>query len=163
MSLKPEAAWGVEAKEDTNIDLSVGGSIRLLSPIFIYNGMAEDFTKYDIKPEGFLNYLRYYGPHFNKKLCDFACQNMARKDYTKERLEALLQQHNIEIKNSKLYDSVYVANWCKSVFYGSSISDEKHFVLFIKDIFDKEGNLIFNRWYADMAKQGIPIEWEEMI
>jgi hypothetical protein len=49
------------------------------------------------------------------------------------------------------------------VFYGSSISDEKHFVLFIKDIFDKEGNLIFNRWYADMAKQGIPIEWEEMI
>lgn len=73
MSLKPEAAWGVEAKEDTNIDLSVGGSIRLLSPIFIYNGMAEDFTKYDIKPEGFLNYLRYYGPHFNKKLCDFAC------------------------------------------------------------------------------------------
>lgn len=88
---------------------------------------------------------------------------MARKDYTKERLEALLQQHNIEIKNSKLYDSVYVANWCKSVFYGSSISDEKHFVLFIKDIFDKEGNLIFNRWYADMAKQGIPIEWEEMI
>lgn len=126
-------------------------------------GMAEDFTKYDIKPEGFLNYLRYYGPHFNKKLCNFACQNMARKDYTKERLEALLQQHNIEIKNSKLYDSVYVANWCKSVFYGSSISDEKHFVLFIKDIFDKEGNLIFNRWYADMAKLGIPIEWEDMI
>ena len=77
---------------------------------------------------------------------------MVRKDYTKEGLEALLQQHNIEIKNAKLHDSVYVANWCKSVFYGSSISDEKHFVLFIKDVFDKEGNLIFNRWYADMAK-----------
>ena len=125
--------------------------------------MTEDFTKYDIKPEELLNYLRYYGPHFNKKLCDFACQNMNKKDYTKEKLEALLQQHNIELKGAKLYDGVYIANWCMSVFYGSSIQDEKHFVLFIKDIFNKEGNLIFNRWYADMAKQGIPIDWEEMI
>ena len=125
--------------------------------------MTEYFTNYDIKQKGFLNYLRYYGEHFNKKLCDFACKQLLKRDFSKEKLDALLQQHNIEIKNSKLYDYVYVANWCKSVFYGSSISDEKHFVLFIKDIFDKEGNLIFNRWYADMAKQGIPIEWEEMI
>jgi hypothetical protein len=36
--------------------------------------MIEDFTKYDIKPESFINYLRYYGPHFNKKLCEFACK-----------------------------------------------------------------------------------------
>lgn len=43
MSLKPEAAWGVEAKEDTNIDLSVGGSIRLLSPIFIYDWYGRGF------------------------------------------------------------------------------------------------------------------------
>lgn len=43
------------------------------------------------------------------------------------------------------------------------IADEKHFVLFIKDVFDKESSFIFNRWYVDMAKQGIPIEWEDMI
>ena len=49
------------------------------------------------------------------------------------------------------------------MFYGSGIADEKHLVLFIKDIFEKERNLIFNRWYADMAKLGIPIEWEDMI
>lgn len=58
---------------------------------------------------------------------------------------------------------MYVANWCKSTLYGSSISDEKHLALFVKDIFDKEGDLVFNRWYADMAKLGIPIEWENMI
>ena len=29
--------------------------------------------------------------------------------------------------------------------------------------FEKEGDLIFNRWYADMAKRGVPIEWEDMI
>ena len=125
--------------------------------------MKEDFTEYDIKPEGFLNYLRYYGQHFNKKLCEFASKQLQKNDCTKEKLEQLFQTHCIEIKNAKLYDCVYLANWCKSILYGSSISDEKHFVLFIKDIFDKEGDLLFNRWYADMAKKGIPIDWDEMI
>ena len=125
--------------------------------------MKEDFTEYDIKPEGFINYLRYYGPHFNKKLCEFACKQMQKTEYSTEKLDVLLQSYNIEIKNAKLNDTVYVANWCRNVFYGSSIADEKHFVLFIKDVFDKESSFIFNRWYADMAKQGIPIEWEDMI
>lgn len=123
----------------------------------------DDFTKYDIKPEGFINYLRYYGEHFNKKLCEFACSLLPVHDCTKDKLETLLQSHNIDIKQAKLYDIVYIANWCKSVFFGSSISDEKHFVLFLKDIFEKESDVIFNRWYADLAKRGIPIEWEDMI
>ena len=122
--------------------------------------MIEDFTKYDIKPEGFINYLRYYGNHFNKKLCDFACDC---KEYSKEKLDILLQTYKIEIPNAKLYDAVYVANWCKNTFYGSSIPDEKHLVLFIKDLFEKESDLVFNRWYADIAKHGIPIEWDDMI
>lgn len=125
--------------------------------------MKEDFTEYDIKPAGFINYLRYYGPHFNKKLCDFACSNLQKKDYTKEKLDQLLQQSNISIKNARMYDCVYIANWCKSTFYGSSIPDEKKLILFVKDIFDNESDLVFNRWYADMAKRGIPIDWEEMI
>lgn len=125
--------------------------------------MTDDFTKYDIKPKSFLNYLRYYGEHFNSKLCEFACKNMLRNDYTKEKIDELLETHKIELTNSKLSDSVYLANWCKSTLYGSSITDEKHLLLFLKDIFNKEGNLVFNKWYADMAKQGIPIEWEEMI
>ena len=125
--------------------------------------MKEDFTKYDIKPEGFINYLRYYGPHFNKKLCEFACRHLDKIDYTKEKLDLLLQANKVELKNAKLHDAVYVANWAKSIFFGSGISDEKHLVLFIKDLFDKEGDLIFNRWYADIAKKGIPIEWEDMV
>ena len=125
--------------------------------------MKEDFTEYDIKPQGFINYLRYYGPHFNKKLCEFACGHLDKIDYTKEKLDLLLQANKVELKNAKLHDAVYVANWAKSIFFGSGISDEKHLVLFIKDLFDKEGDLIFNRWYADIAKKGIPIEWEDMV
>ena len=125
--------------------------------------MKEDFTEYDIKPEGFINYLRYYGAYFNKKLCDFACKQLDKADYSKDKLDILLQAHKIELKNIKLHDAVYIANWAKSIFFGSGIADEKHLVLFIKDIFEKEGDLIFNRWYADMAKRGVPIEWENMI
>lgn len=125
--------------------------------------MKEDYTEYDIKPKAFLNYLRYYGQHFNKKLCEFACSRFPKQDYDKEKLDLLLQTHKIELKDNKLYDAVYLANWCKAVLYGSSIADEKHFVLFLKDMFDKENELIFNRWYADTAKLGIPIDWEEMI
>lgn len=125
--------------------------------------MKEDFTNYDIRPEGFINYLRYYGQHFNKKLCDFACKQMNKKEYSKDKLDTLLQSYNIELPNAKLHDAVYIANWCVNTLYGSSIADEKHLILFIKDMFNKESDLIFNRWYADMAKQGIPIEWEDMI
>ena len=110
--------------------------------------MKEDFTEYDIKPEGFLNYLRYYGQHFNKKLCEFACSALPKQEYTKD---------------LKLYDYVYVANWARSMFYGTSIIDEKRLAMFIKDVLEKEGDLVFNRWYADTAKKGIPIEWEDMI
>lgn len=124
--------------------------------------MNEDFTNYDIRPSEFTNYLRYYGQHFNKKLCEFACERFEDCKYNKENLDKLLKVHNIEL-NNKLYDYVYVANWAYNTFYGSSIPDEKQFVLFIKDVFDKESNLIFNRWYADTVKMGIPIEWEDMI
>ena len=85
--------------------------------------MKEDLTNYDIKPADFLNYLRYYGSHFNKKLCDFALKQFPKKEYSKEKLDILLQSHNIELKNNRLYDYVYVANWAKNLFYGSSISD----------------------------------------
>jgi len=48
-----------------------------------------DLTQYDIKPEAMINYLRYNGPHFSKKLVDFATSKMEDKNgklqpYSKE-------------------------------------------------------------------------------
>lgn len=125
--------------------------------------MKEDFTNYDIKPEDFLNYLRYYGQHFNQKLCNFACEQIGKMEYSKEKVDQLLANSQINLTNAKLYDATVLANWCKNRLFNSSIVDERHLVLFLKDMFEKEGDLIFNRWYADMAKQGVPINWEEMI
>lgn len=134
-----------------------------------------DLTQYDIKPEGMINYLRYNGPHFNKKLLDFATSKMKKESgsrsiaivpYTKEQVDRMLQTNNVVLKNNQLCDYVFVANMCKADFYGSSIVDEKHLVLYIKDVIDDVDGydgIVFNRWYADMCKQGIAIPWEDMI
>ena len=141
----------------------VGGGFISYHLFLYYTVMKEDLTEYDIKPKEFINYLRYYGSHFNKKLCEFACEQLDKSEYTKEKVEQLVKTYGISLRNAQLYDAVYIANWAKSIFYGSSISDEKHLALFLKDIFEKEPHLIFNRWYADMCKEGIAIEWEDMI
>ena len=128
--------------------------------------MNEDLTVYDIKPAAFINYLRYYGEHFNKKLCEFACSKFPKYEYNKERLDSLFRSHNIEIKNAKLYDYVYVANMGKFDYYGSSIPDDTHLAKFIKDYIDDEDGypeIAFSRFYIDTVKKGIPIDWEAMI
>lgn len=125
--------------------------------------MKEDFTNYDIKPKEFLNYLRYYGEHFNKKLYKFACKQLANLQYTKDSLETLLKDHNVEIKNGTIWDILYITNWYNNLLYNSGTLNEQEIVVFLRNIFDKESDLLFNRWYADMAKQGIAIEWEDMV
>lgn len=71
--------------------------------------------------------------------------------------------HNIVIDDCPIYDVMYVANWARATLLGSSLADEKHVMLFVKDIMEKEGDLVFNRWYADMARKGVQISWEDMI
>lgn len=126
---------------------------------------------YDIRPKEMVNYLRYYGWHFNKKMAEFATSLMIKegkpiKALSKDAIDDLLKQYDITLKNNVLYDYVYVANMCKADFYKSSIEDEKHFVHYIKDVVDDEDaydGIIFNRFYADMCKKGIPIDWAEML
>lgn len=134
-----------------------------------------DLTQFDIKPEGMINYLRYNGPHFNKKLVNFAASKMTKKEgdrevkiapCTKEEVEALLTRYNVRLENNQLYDHVYAANMCKADFLGSSVPDEFHMALYIKNVIDDVDaydGIVFNRWYADMCRKGIVIDWEEMI
>lgn len=135
-----------------------------------------DLTQYDIKPEAMINYLRYNGPHFNSKLLAFSAKHLWKQDvrgvkvqvasYTKDYIDALLKRFNITLKNNQLLDYVYVANMCKADFLGSSIADEQHLALYIKDVIDDPDGydgVVFNRWYADMCRKGIVINWEEMI
>lgn len=137
-----------------------------------------DLTQYDVKPEALINYLRYNGPHFNKKLLEFAISNMKTKQsvrdlsgiklipYSIEHVDKLLQQHQVTLENNQLYDYVYVANMCKADFLNSSILNELQVAKYIKDVIDDiDGydGMVFNRWYADMCRKGIVINWEKMI
>lgn len=132
----------------------------------------QNFTDYDEKPADMINYLRYYGPHFSKKLCEFAVSLMTKEDdepikpMHKDEVRGMLQNNNIKLKHDQMYDSVYVANMCKADFLGSSIVDDVHMALYIKDVIDDPDatdGQVFNRWYSDMCYNGIAIDWSEML
>lgn len=123
---------------------------------------------YDDRPPAMKRYLKYYGWHFNQKLCEFAVSKMkhGKAKLSKERVDSILNKHSVILENDELYDSVYVMNMGNNDFMGSSIIDERHLALYVKDVIDDEDGydgIVFNRWYADTVKQGIPIDWEEMI
>lgn len=132
-------------------------------------------TDYDVYPETMLIYLRNNGPHFNRKLCEFAVSKMTKMidnketniiPYTKEQVNNILKNNNVYLINNQLYDHVYIANMAKADFLGSSVTDERHLALYIRDVIDDidaPDGLIFNRWYADMCYMGLPIDWEEML
>lgn len=136
-----------------------------------------NFTSYDEYPEAMLVYMRNYGPHFNRKLFEFAISKMKIYDesrdttkksnpISKQDVDNILRNYSINLKNNQLYDAAYVANMCKADFFGSSITDEKHMALYIKDVIDDVDaidGMVFNRWYADMSYMGIAIDWEEML
>lgn len=132
-----------------------------------------DLTQYDIKPAAMVNYLRYNGPHFNKKLLDFATSKMTKEGgrkiipFTKEEIDQKMRNANITVDNNQLYDYIFVANMCKADYLGSSVeNDDRHLCLYIKNVIDDPDGydgLPFNRWYADMCRKGIVINWEEMI
>lgn len=136
----------------------------------------EDLTQYDIRHKYMVNYLRYNGPHFNKDLHDFAVTMMKKKvgtrevtlqPYTKQDVDKLLESYGVHIENKGTnYDYVYAANMCKADFLGESVPDEKHLAKYVKNVIDDiDGydGLVFNRWYADMCKKGISIDWAEFI
>lgn len=130
-----------------------------------------------IYPPAMMEYLMENGWHFGKKASDFAASQMKKynpvtkqneliKPYTKEEVEELLKKHNIKLENNQLYDCVYVANVAKADLLGSSIEDEKHLALYIKDEIDdvdrKEG-VIMKMWYAMMYGNGKVIPWYDII
>lgn len=133
--------------------------------------MRQPLDIYDKMPTNMRRYLQNYGWHFNKALCDYATSLMKKEGnklatVSKEFVDNTLKQYNIELKNNVGYDYIFVANMCKADYYGSSIEDEKHFALYIKDTIDDEDasdGTTMRRWYATMIANGVLVDWEEYI
>ena len=128
------------------------------------------------QPKEMTEYKNKYGPHFNKKLFDFAVSHMYKRNesgskeliepYSNDYITTLLDTHGVQLERNRLYDAVYVACMCKADFLGSSITDEYHLALYIKDVIDDidapEGT-VFNRWCSDISHSDTQINWKEMM
>ena len=126
---------------------------------------------YEDLPKNMRKYLMHNGWHFNKSLCDFAVSLMKKQGkkldpLSKEFVDKLLDQHKIQLDNNVGYDYVFVANMCKADYYGSSITDDKHVALYIKDTIDDEDaadGTTMRRWYATMVANGVMVDWDDSL
>ena len=119
------------------------------------------------------NYLEFNGWHFNKKMCQWASSRMYKgkaesktyiTPYTMETIESLAKKYNLQFEIS--YDAVYIANMAKADFLGSSIPDEAHLMLYVKDVMtdpDAYDGMPFTRFYADCIGSGTSIPWEDLL
>lgn len=131
-----------------------------------------NLTQFDVMPEAMIAYMRHYGPHFNKKMFEFATGRMTKSGgekvspITKAQMSDIMMRYGISLKNDQLHDAAYVATMCAADFLGSSVPDESHLAKYVKDVIDDPDGydgIVFNRWYADMCFTGVAIDWEEML
>jgi hypothetical protein len=127
---------------------------------------------YDTIPEEQRAYYMNYGKNFNEKMCRFAVSMMRDRKgnkvemMKKEDLERKLKENGIAVENDIMYNGVYTAAMVQADFMGSSIEDEKHALLYVKDYIDDPDaadGQVFTRFYASCVNAGIPIDWSEML
>ena len=113
---------------------------------------------------------------FVKKAYEYATKLMTKRNpktnreerveaYTKEEVDSLLKEYDIELKNKIMHDYVFAATMCKADYLGSSIEDEQHLIKYVKDTVDDvdaSDETTFRRWVATMVGNGIPIDWYEI-
>lgn len=122
-------------------------------------------------------YLYAHGWHFNDKMQEFAASLMTKavngveeaiKPFSKEQVDEMLTKYGVVVRNKNkcLMDYVYLANKCQADYLKSSVTDEQHMAMYIKDELDDidapEG-MVFAMWYGKMNRAGIPIPWRAML
>jgi len=117
-------------------------------------------------------YLGDYGFHFNKPLFEFATKMMRDRSgkplevWSKEKTEKVLQENGVKLKNNVGHDAAYVINMARADYWGSSLFDESHLALFVRDYLDDgDGSptRAFDEFYIKTVALGIPIFWDEML
>lgn len=117
-------------------------------------------------------YLKTYGWHFNKALCDDAVSRMTGRDgkplqaLGKEQVDEIMKQHNIKLKNNVGYDAVYVFNMAMADYYGSSLTDKQHVALFVHDYLDDPDGAptrALDEYVGRCIGAGTPVMWEDVL
>ena len=120
----------------------------------------------------FEEYTDQFGCHFNKKLYEWAVSMMRDRNgnkispKTKEQVTEFLRTYGITLKRDKGYDAAYVHAMAMADYYGSSITDDGHLALFVKDFLDDPDGTdskSFDHFVVDCRAKGEPIFWDEMM
>lgn len=136
-----------------------------------------DIYEMDFMPIEMKAYLRNHGYSFSKKACEWAVSLMRKENpstkkeekiepYTKEMVDEMLKKYNITLENNVGYNYVYVANMLKADKFKSSIPDEQHLALGIKDVIDDidaSPRRVFKQWITAMDDDGEVIEWSDIM
>lgn len=132
---------------------------------------------YDLRPRSQEAYLSQNGWHFNEAACKYAVSLMRKRNVATGKLESipimeaeevdeLLKRHGVVLDNKIGMDYVYVANMGRYDFLKSSVPDERHLALYVKDVVDDvdaPDGYIMTEWYAKMVRAGIPVPWKKFI
>ena len=120
----------------------------------------------------FEEYTEQYGCHFNKKLYDFAVSMMRDRNgnkvvqKTKDQVTEFLRNNGVTLKNDKGWDAVYVMSMGLADYYGSSITDDAHLALYVRDYLDDpDGNKCkaFDHFIVDCKVKDEPIFWDDVM
>lgn len=131
---------------------------------------------YDPIPDDMRAYLRNHDYSFSKKACEYAVSLMRKTNtstgksepiepWSKEQVDELLKRYNVTLENNIGYNYVYIANMLRADKFKSSIPDEAHLALGIKDVIDDvdcSPYCVFLEWMAKMDGNGEPIEWDDI-
>lgn len=128
---------------------------------------------YDILPAGMEAYLASHGRHFSKPMLKWAVDLMKDRNgnrglaVEKKQFDDIMKAYGLELnRKDGYYDGPYVWAMAKSDYMGSSITDERHLALFVKDyIDDVDGNKTraFDEFYINCVAKGIDIPWKDII
>jgi hypothetical protein len=120
----------------------------------------------------FEEYLDQFGAHFNKKLYDWAVSMMKDRNgnkvaaMTKEQTSEWLRARGVTLKNDKGHDAPYVLAMIRADAFGSSINDDQHLALGVRDYLDDPDGYptkAFDHFVIDCRRRGEPIFWDEMM
>lgn len=128
---------------------------------------------YDILPAGMDAYLASHGRHFSKPMLEWAVSMMqSRKGeqgtaLEKKQFDELMKAYSLKLDRKEgYYDGPYVWAMAKSDYLGSSIIDEQHLAMFVKDYIDDiDGNetRAFDEFYINCIAKGVDIPWKDLI
>ncbi len=117
----------------------------------------------------FDEYVDQYGPHFNKRLYEWAVSMMTDRSgnkvmpKTKEQVEEFLRINGVSLKNDKGHDAAYVHAMLMADNWGSSYTTDKQLALGVMNFLDDPDgskSKAFDHFVVDCRAKREPIFWD---